>query len=289
MATSRLGSRKRWLGMIVAAALLVAAGPACSQAGVWTDVFNGTDLTGLKMHGKGTATVIDGVIDVNGGNGYLYTEKDYSHYRVKVEWKNLGAGNCGFLHHIDLNKHACGDWPSGPELQMMQGDVGSIWTTDCKFNSTGSGSTFGETGSPVISFGNYGCTRKHFIRPTNKETIGAWNTWELFVKGDSLEIKVNGTVVMRLSQLTMGGPAPMVKGKMGLQIEGAHVQWRNWQVMDLSAPTVLFTDRKGKPSLTSKLGNFRLGNAVGTLFGTSIFDMEGREIRSQGPYGHSYH
>jgi hypothetical protein len=39
------------------------------------------------------------------------------------------------------------------------------------------------------------------------------------VKGDSLEVKVNGSVVMRLSKLTSGGGVPMVKGKMGLQIE----------------------------------------------------------------------
>ena len=238
--------RHAWLTSLVC---ILSATAASAQDGTWTDLFNGKDLTGLKKHGNGTATVVGGVIEADGGNGYLYTEKEFTHYRARVEWKNIGGGNCGYLHHIDLTKHACGAWPSGPELQMMQGDVGSIWTTDCKFNSTGAGDRFGATGT-VTGFGQYGCGRNHFIRAENKEKTGDWNTWEIFVKGDSLEIKVNGTAVMRLSKLTSGGGVAMVKGAMGLQIEGAKVQWRNWQVMDLTITTGLAPrNRAGAASL----------------------------------------
>ena len=129
--------------------------PASAQDGTWKDVFNGTDLAGLKKHGNGTVTVLaaDRIIDVSGGNGYLYTEADYSHYRARVEWKNIDHGNTGYLHHIDLNKHACGAWPSGPELQMMEGDVGSIWTTDCKFTTTGSGLKYDPAGAALSGIG----------------------------------------------------------------------------------------------------------------------------------------
>jgi hypothetical protein len=234
--------------IMAALSLLLAISPGLAQEGVWTDVFNGKDLTGLAKRGNGTITVdaANKILDVNGGNGYLHTEKEYAHYRARVEWKNLGGGNAGYLHHVDLTKHACGAWPSGPELQMMQGDVGSVWTTDCKFNSTGTGDKFNPTGPALTGFGQYGCGRSHFIRPENKEKPGDWNSWELFVKGDSLEVKVNGAMVMRLSKLTMGGDAPMVKGKMGLQIEGARVHWRNWQVMDLTAPTKLMPRQGAK-------------------------------------------
>lgn len=220
------------------AALLLAAAPSGAQEGVWTDLFNGKDLTGLKKKGGGTAVVVDGVIETAGGNGYLYTEKDFTHYRARVEWKNIGGGNAGYLHHIDQTKHACGTWPTGPELQMMQGDVGSIWTTDCKFNSSGTNDRFGATGT-VTGFGQYGCGRSHFIRSENKEKPGDWNAWEIFVKGDSLEVKVNATVVMRIWKLSTAGGTALVKGAMGLQIEGSKVQWRNWQVMDLTATTGL--------------------------------------------------
>lgn len=248
------------------AAMAFTAIPIRAQEGVWTDVFNGKDLTGLKQHGNGTVKVTGGVLDVDGGNGYLYTEKDYTHYRVKVEWKNLGGGNSGYLYHINLDKHACGDWPSGPELQMMQGDVGSIWTTDCKFDSRGGGGRFGETGSAVTGFGEYGCGRQHFIRSVDKENIGAWNTWELYVHGDSMETSVNGSVVMRISKLTMGGNVPMTKGRMGLQIEGSHVQWRNWQVMDLSVPAAAVAG--GKRNIEASPEKYFFG----------LFDLQGREI-----------
>jgi hypothetical protein len=238
------------MALALASGLFLAAAPGMAQEGTWTDVFNGKDLTGLKKHGNGNVTVdaANALIDVSGGNGYLYTEADYTHYRARVEWKNIDGGNAGYLHHIDLNKHSCGTWPSGPELQMYQGDVGSIWTTDCKFNTTGTGDNFSLTGPALNGYGQYGCNRKHFVRPENKEKVGQWNTWEIFVKGDSLEVKVNGSVVMRISKLMSGGDVPMVKGKMGLQIEGSHVQWRNWQVMDLSQTTriaPMAAERKG--------------------------------------------
>lgn len=224
----------------IAAVFALAALPAAAQEGTWKDVFNGVDLTGLKKHGNGTVTVMaaDKILDVTGGNGYLYTEAGFARYRARVEWKNLGHGNCGYLHHIDLAKHSCGDWPSGPELQMMEGDVGSIWTTDCKFNSTGTGLNFNPTGGALTGIGQYGCGRTHFVtNAASAEKKGDWNAWEIFVNGDSLEAKVNGAVVMRISKLKMGGDVAMTKGRMGLQIEGAHVQWRNWQVMDLSQST----------------------------------------------------
>jgi hypothetical protein len=262
--------------------LFFAALPGLAQEGTWTDVFNGTDLTGLKKHGNGTVTVTGGVIDANGGNGYLYTDAEYTHYRARVEWKNIGGGNLGYLHHIDLNKHACGDWPSGPELQMMQGDVGSIWTTDCKFNTTGSGLNYNETGAALPGVGQYGCGRTHFVRKDNKEKAGDWNTWEVFVKGDSLEIKVNGSAVMKISKLTSGGNVAMTKGRMGLQIEGSHVQWRNWQVMDLTKTTAIAPKRGGAAALLVRRGDFRLQAAAGVVFdlgkasGAPFADASGR-------------
>ncbi|MDB5104153.1 MAG: hypothetical protein JWP91_1842 [Fibrobacteres bacterium] len=248
--------------------------PCAAQEGTWTDLFNGKDLTGLTKHGNGTVKVVDGVIDVDGGNGYLHTDKDYTHYRVRVEWKNLGGANSGYLYHINLAKNAC-DWPSGLEMQMYQGDVGSIYTTDAKFNSTGTGETFNSTGGAISGFGAYGCTtRKHFIRSENKEKVGDWNTWEMFVKGDSMETKVNGTVVMRVSKLTMGDNVPMTKGKMGLQIEGSHVQWRNWQVMDLSIPTVISFKKASNNPIRVDRSGFHFQKAAGVFFDLSSRNLD---------------
>jgi hypothetical protein len=213
-----------------------------AQEGVWTDVFNGKDLTGLKKSGNGTVTVntAEKLIDVSGGNGYLYTDAEYTHYRTRIEWKNIGGGNSGFLHHVDPTKNCASSWPPGPELQMMKGNVGDIWTTDCKFNSTILDAKYNSTGVKTTGIGNYGCSNRANFRGIGaNEKIGDWNAWELFVKGDSLEVKVNGVVVMAFSKLTTTGNIPMTKGRMALQIEGSRVQWRNWQVMDLSIPLAI--------------------------------------------------
>lgn len=219
----------------------LAAAPALAQDGTWTDLFNGKDLTGLKKNGNGTVTVntADKIIEVSGGNGYLYTEAEYTHYRARVEWKNIGGGNTGYLHHVDLSKINC-SWPAGPELQMYQGSAGEIWTTDCKFNSVGTNLQYNPAGGKLTGIGSYGCgARTNFKGTKAAEKIGDWNAWEIFVKGDSLEAKVNGAVVMSISNLTTTGNVPMIKGRMALQIEGSRVQWRNWQVMDLSNPVRL--------------------------------------------------
>lgn len=238
--------RTKTMTIAVALACAAAFAPAFGQEGTWVDVFNGTDLTGLKKNGSGTTKIVDKMIEVSGGNGYLHTEKDYSHYRVKVEWKNVGGGNSGFLFHVDPARQNCGPWPSGLECQMMRGDVGSLYTTDCKASSRGSGGTYNETGPAINSFGQSGCGRTHFVRSSNKEKVGDWNLWEMLVKNDSMEIQVNGTVVMRTWKLTVGNNVPQVKGKMGLQIEGSTVQWRNWQVMDLTLPSVTIKPRQAR-------------------------------------------
>jgi hypothetical protein len=254
-----------------------------AQEGVWKDIFNGKDLTGLKQNKNGTVTVnaTDKIIEVSGGDGYLYTEAEYTHYRARVEWKNIGGGNTGYLHHIDLNKVNC-TWPAGPELQMMKGNVGQIWSTDCKFNSTGTGLQYNSTEPKLTGIGQYGCGRTNFKGTTASEKVGDWNAWEIYVQGDSLEIKVNGAVVMRISKLTTTGNVPMVKGHMALQIEGSKVQWRNWQVMDLTIPTTVLTPSKqglssgyfyrsapnpiffkrGLPDISSNVGYSALGRST---------------------------
>ncbi len=270
---------------LVSALVSAFALPATAQEGAWTDVFNGTDLTGLKKHGNGTVTVVaaDKVIDVTGGSGYLYTDKDYTHYRARVEWKNIGHGNCGYLHNIDLTKHSCGDWPSGPELQMLEGDVGSIWTTDCKFNTTGSGLNYSPTGGALAGVGQYGCGRTHFVTKETQEKVGEWNAWEIYVNGDSLEAKVNGKVVLRISKLKSGGDLAMIKGRMGLQIEGAHVQWRNWQVMDLTVTPVIHPAARGKASAAQPRAGLFLAPSPGAASGVR-FTREGLPPGSEAAY-----
>lgn len=97
---------------------------------------------------------------------------------------------------------------------MHSNDVGSLWTTGARFNSTGSGDTYSEQGGAITGYGTTGAARLHFIRSQDpKAPVGEWNLWEMAVDGDSLEIKVNGKVTMRIAGLTIKDGQPLTRGK----------------------------------------------------------------------------
>src|SRR3954469_11149379 len=82
-----------------------------SAQGAWTPVFNGTDAAGLIVEpkGKGTLKAANGELTAVGACcGYFATEKSYSHYRMKVDFKH-GGGNSGLVWHI-------GKWITGCRL-----------------------------------------------------------------------------------------------------------------------------------------------------------------------------
>lgn len=247
---------------------LALAGAVSAQE--WVPVTDGKSAAGLYKHGGGTV-VYDpaGIIKVTGGNGYLATNKEYTHFRTRIEWNNTAGGNTGFLYHILTDAV----WPLGLECQMASNDVGSLWTTGAKFNSTavksGNDYAYSETGSLLTQHGTAGTARNHFIRSQDPVApVNQWNTWEMFVKGDSLEIKANNKVVMRIGKLTINNGTPLVKGKIGLQIEGAAVQWRNWVIQDLAQTTGL---PGGKNLLESdREGRLRIGPGPGMAMAFSV-------------------
>src|SRR4051794_955346 len=64
----------------------------------FTALFNGKDMTGWKRHGgkKDTWGVEKGILFVNkGGGGWLMTEKQYSDFELRLEFKVPKGGNSG--------------------------------------------------------------------------------------------------------------------------------------------------------------------------------------------------
>jgi hypothetical protein len=280
----------------MALGLLLSASLVHSQ-GTWVDLSNGTDMTGLYKQGSATVTFNGGIISVTGSDSYLGTNKEYTHYRVKYEWNNSGSGskNSGFLFHIGQDRI----WPLGLECQTMSSDVGSLWTTGCKFTSTGTksssgtGGTFSETGPVINDVGTTGTSRSNFVRTSTggNPYLGdnVWNTFEMLVKNDSIEIKVNDKLTMRAWKITVSNGTPLVKGKVGLQIEGAAVQFRKWQIMDLAGTTSIAPMRDGRNISFVDRSGYRLfidpvvrGNALiapvmaGKPAGTGLLDINGR-------------
>lgn len=67
----------------------------------WQLLFNGQDLEGWRdYNGEGLSgpwTVVDGVIEATGkgsdSNGYIVTDKEYTNFDLKWEWKISKGGN----------------------------------------------------------------------------------------------------------------------------------------------------------------------------------------------------
>lgn len=219
------------------AGIAVSIGMAFPQ-GVWVHVFNGTDASGLKAVTKGTLSVKNGILSGTGDCcGYFGPEKSYSHYRMKVEFQHV-KGNSGFVWHTDKWLSGC-RLPSGIELNINDAGISDIWWTDVGFKSTGA-SGFALGGEVTAKGGKFGCSDHSNYKSTVAASNGtkAWNTLELFVKGDSMEAKLNDKVWMRISHLESAKGVPLTKGKFGFLIEGNTMNIRSWQVMDLEGAAV---------------------------------------------------
>lgn len=262
---------------------LLCVGLGFSQT--WTPVFNGTDSKGVIVFpaGKGTLTVANGELTAKGDCcGYFATEKEYSHYRMKVDFKH-GGGNSGLVWHVTSKWISGCRLPSGIELNINDGGIKDIWWTDVGFKSTGDANGFKEGGPEVSKGGKFGCSDhanfKSSVAASNGTT--AWNTFEIFVNGDSMEAKLNDKVWMRVYQLKAAANTPLTKGKVGFYFEGNTMTVKNWQIMDLDASAIAPAPRAAVAARPARLRLNATGDALEILRDDRIFDLKGMRLLGQ--------
>lgn len=182
------------------------------------ELFNGTDLTGWQgwladstLNVNEEFTVVDGVINLSGKFGYLYTEAQYSDYILEFEWRYVGeATNSGvFLHMQPGNKQ----WPTSFEFQLMDTNAGDIIHS----GGTSSAELEANPSNRVL--------RK--INPSNERPVGEWNSGRAICEGDEITVFVNGLEQNRLTGISHSS------GSIGLQSEGKTVQFRNLKLTSL--------------------------------------------------------
>jgi hypothetical protein len=182
-------------------------------------LFNGKDLKGWtifisdpKISPEKYFYVKDGVIETVGvPMGYLRTKKEYSNYRLHVEWRwpekptNSGV----FVHTNGPDKI----WPAHYQCQLKVGNAG-----DFIVNAVGEKTTAGDS--------IYVGTEK--VKPiavklheSSEKKAGEWNSYDITCKGGEVEVKVNGVLQNKVVKCSM------TKGAIGLQAEGSKIQFRN--------------------------------------------------------------
>jgi len=191
------------------------------------ELFNGKDLSGWKHHFRpsdseakkeDTWSVADGVLRCTGRPaGYLMTEKQFTNYVLKVEWrwpKGSKPGNNGVLLRIQGGEHFHnGVWPKSIEAQLAHTRAGDV------FHIGG----FPLKGDPERTKGR----RTARMLESNEKPIGEWNEYECILKGTDLTLKVNGVVQNRIREVQE------IPGTVGLQSEGAPIEYRNIRLYSL--------------------------------------------------------
>jgi hypothetical protein len=194
-------------------------------------LFNGKDLAGWTVDVPEADTkpdlapsfiVRDGLlVSLGKPLGHLVTEKEFSDYRLVVEYRfPEKGGNCGVLVHASKPRALYDMFPQSIEVQMMSGHAGDFWCIQEnievpdmeKRRPAKEGQKFGGGLQDARQIKN--------LTDDSEKPLGEWNTMVITCKGDTIAVEVNGTEVNR------GSKATATKGKIALQAEGTEVEFR---------------------------------------------------------------
>lgn len=150
--------------------------------------------------------------------GYLYTEKDYTNFVLKLQWRwppGGKAGNGGVLLRMTGSHRV---WPKSLEAQLNAGQAGDFW---------------GLAGYPLsgpaermklLDHPKFGKLTNLAKTAASEKPAGQWNDYEIAVDGGQVTLKVNGQVVNRTTD------CEVVPGKILLTAEGDEYHFRDLQL-----------------------------------------------------------
>jgi hypothetical protein len=245
----------------------------------WTPLFNGTNLNGWYIVLRNSRSDdTNHLVQVENGTihmykdaaaespqpaGYIVTDKEYSNYHLRLEYK-WGAKrfqprlksrrDAGILYHVTGKD---GVWPQSIECQIQENDVGDIFTVNTRLTASADPATTNLTTNVITNQAGIAITNRgffpHFLQleqggvpfvqgvgdgirrvirnPMNEHD--GWNTIEVIVRGDEATYIVNGKVnnhASHIQQKINGEWVPLTKGKIALQLEFGEVFYRNVEI-----------------------------------------------------------
>jgi type 1 glutamine amidotransferase len=193
----------------------------------YTALYNAS-TTGWTQAGPGSFSNSDATLTSTGGPGMLwYSTKEFRSYSLKLDWMMPGDDNSGVLLGFPAGSTADSAMANGYEVQ--------IDATDSADRTTGS----------VYGFKSADIT----ARDAALNAPGEWNTYELLVEGERLQVLLNGVLI---NDFTNTDPArSLTSGYLGIQNNGTgdDVSFRNIRIKELGgtpARTGPITSSTGK-------------------------------------------
>ncbi len=189
------------LSLVVAIAAVFLTSCSVLDGGKGTALFDGKTLDGWTVL-KCEATVDDGEILIQEGNGLIQTEQQYGDFALEFEWKALrdDKWDSGVYFRYDSVPEGR-PWPARYEANLRQGMEGNV-----------------------------GALKE--ARSEGLVKIGQWNHFKLTVKGTTAALEMNGQPAWAADGLA--GPA---KGYIALQAEvpgGGKHRFRNIRLTELN-------------------------------------------------------
>jgi hypothetical protein len=223
--------------LIIAALMICTVGANAQKKKGFTPLFDGKTTTGWHTYGKDFAgkawNAENGVLHFdpkkkNNDGGDLVTDKEYSNFHLKLEWKVAPKANSGiiFFVHEDVAQYKQ-TYLTGPEMQVIDNDG----HPDGKITKHRAGDLYDMIQSKTET-----------VKP-----VGEWNLAEIISNKGELTLKLNGTIVVKTTMwdenwknLIAGskfanwkGFGTYKTGKIALQDHGDEVWFRNIMIKEL--------------------------------------------------------
>jgi hypothetical protein len=206
-----------------ALALVSAAAMTGAEKG-FTELFNGKDLTGwtlVKGRGKGYVVENGVLVCPEDGGGNLFTEKEYSDFTLRLEWRLWDGGNNGVGIRAPLEGDAA---YVGMEIQVL--DEASE-----KYKKPPGLRPQQMTGSVYDVFA---------AKSGHVKRDGQWNTYEIVAKGRKIKVTLNGVVITDVDLDSVKDEAVLKKhpglarksGHIGFLGHGTRVEFRNIRIKE---------------------------------------------------------
>lgn len=206
-------------------------------------LFDGTTTAGWHNYGKTTVgaawKVEDGVIHFdptlakNGQGGDLVTDKEYTNFHLKLEWKVAPKSNSGIIFYVNEDpKKYPNTYNTGIEMQILDNDGHE----DGKIPKHRAGDLY-----DLIK-----CSTET-VKP-----VGEWNVAEVVCKFGKLSLVLNGVIVVETKLwddnfktlvagskfATWEGFAAFKTGKIALQDHGENVWFRNIMIKEWNSMNI---------------------------------------------------
>lgn len=189
----------------------------------FVSIFNGKDFTGWKGP-VDNYEVVDGAVQCKAGKGgTIFTQTEYSDFVVRLEFKVPPGGNNGLAIR----------YPG-------QGDTAYVGMCELQVLDDNYDKVKGKLDPRQVHGSAYGmvAAKRGFQKPN-----GEWNVQEVTVKGSTIKVVLNGTVILdsdlkEVKEFMANSPHPgkdREKGHFGFAGHGDAVSFRNVRLKDLSA------------------------------------------------------